>query len=217
MPMLTIISILIAAIAAIALTIWAITYSKAYYTPDESHLEISDRELLILIGEQRDGLLSIKKAMTLTGLSKAQVKKRFYAFQMKGLVNIAYTSTLKYYYSLKQPLAEGPFPILSSDPFLTIGDLMLLFKHFNYRLSIQDICMATGLPINVIAKEMKHFLKEKIIDELTQSDANGISSRKFYILRDGYRDNPEKHIEMQEEINLDLSKIYEELRKENKS
>jgi len=209
--------IILGVTAVLALAVFGLVYSiQSYSKPDESHLHISDKELLLLISEQRDGLLSIKNATSLTGLTKAQLKKRFYIFQMKAIVNIGYTNSFKYYYSLKQPITKGPFPLLSSDPFLTIADLMALFKHFDYRLSLQDLCISTGLPVNVIANEMKHFLKEKIVAELNHSSADGMSSSKFYILTDAYRDNPEKYIENQEAINLDLSKIYKEV-KNNRS
>lgn len=209
MPALAIVGMaLLGAIAVLLLVLWLYRYSKAYYSPDASHITISDKAFLELIADQNDGLLPVEKAIKLTGMTKAETKKRFTILTQKGLLKAGYTSSFKYYYSLKQPLKKGPYPVLSSDPFLTIGDLMILFKFFDYRLSIQDICLATNLPVTVIANEMKVFIKEKIVAELYHTSADGMTSNKFYILQGEYRDDPDKYLELQKEIDLDLSKLY---------
>ena len=182
--------------------------SNSYYNPDGSHITISDKEILELIAKQKDGLLDRDTLMKETGMEKSVAKKRITVLSIKGLVKTGYTSKMTYYYSLKQPIKPGPYPSLSSDPFLTLGDLMSLFSYFDYRLSIQDICMATNLPVGIISREMKYFMKEKVVDQLHYTSPDGMNSYKFYILKGEYRDDPDKYIEMQEEINLDLSELY---------
>lgn len=208
MPVYAFVLMFVAIAIVTLLTALLVKSTKNYYSPDASHISTSDKELLLLIGNQNDGLLSVKSAMKQTGMTKAEAKKRFTILTLKGVVKSGYTSSLSYYYSLKQPLKSGPFPKLSSDPFLTTGDLMTLFKFFDYRLTLQDLCLATNLPVTVIAKEMKVFIKEKIIDELHHTSADGMNSYKFYILKGEYRNNPDKHIEQESEIDLDLSKLY---------
>lgn len=202
--------VLLATVAIMAYVVYFLI--KSYYSVDSSHVDISDKKLLQLIDEERDGLMSIDRAMALTGMSKSQVKKRMSALSMRYLVNTSYGSSFKYYYSLKQPLPQGPFPELSSDPFLTIGDLMTLFEHFDYKLTILDIVCATGLPVNVIGREMKYFIKEKIVDKISghKPDGSGMVVSQYYILRGEYRDNPERYLTVKDTVNLDLSKLYAE-------
>ena len=90
---------------------------------------------------------------------------------------------------------------------------MLLFKHFDYRVSIQDICMATGLPVSVIREEMKHFIKKEIVREVINAVSDGMthySSSRFYILRDPYRNNPDAYLEQEEAIDFELKEIYKQ-------
>ena len=209
MPLYAIILLLIGILTIGVLVAYIIKWSKDYYKPDASHTKISDRDLLELIAKEKDGLLNVERVMKLTKLTKAEAKKRFAILRQKGLVKVSTSGGgMRYYYSLMQPLSEGPYPSLSSDPFLTLGDLMALFKHFDYRLSIQDICLATNLPVAVITTEMKHFIKENIVEKLFQMMPDGMNSKTFYILKGEYRNDPEKYLEMEEEINLDLSKLY---------
>lgn len=208
MPGFAILIILGGILTTIAMIVMAMKYSKKYYSPDATHITASDKEILLLIGDQKDGLLNISQLVKHTGMTKSEAKKRITILSIKGIVKTGYTSSMKYYYSLKQPIKPGPYPSLSTDPFLTLGDLMSLFKFFDYRLSIQDICMATNLPVSIIASEMKYFIKEKIVDALHHTSTDGMTSYKFYILKGEYRDDPDKYQEIQKEIDLDLSKLY---------
>lgn len=179
---------------------------------EESYWEMSDKELLLFVDSQPDKLLDADMVARSTSLSTKEAKMRIRNLTYKGLLKIASShGGFKYYYSLIQPIRKGPYPTLSSDPFLTVSDLMILFKFFDYRLSLQDICLSTGLPINVIKEEMKYFVKKEIIKQVTARVGDGVtylSSARFYILMDPYRSNPDAYLEQEEEIDLDLGEIY---------
>ena len=147
-----------------------------------------------------------------SGLTVKEAKARLTRLLYRGLLTHGYSKKFNNYYSLKEKMVDGPYPKLSEDPFLTIRDLILLFKHFDYRLSIQDLCLATDLPVEVIVQEMKFFLKEKIVDELNQISADGMSvGSKYFILLDPYRENPESIADKETALDLNVSKMYEQI------
>ena len=147
-----------------------------------------------------------------SGLTVKEAKARLTRLLYRGLLTHGYSKKFNNYYSLKEKMVDGPYPKLSEDPFLTIRDLILLFKHFDYRLSIQDLCLATDLPVEVIVQEMKFFLKEKIVDELNQISADGMSvGSKYFILLDPYRENPESIADKEAALDLNAKKLYEDI------
>lgn len=74
--------------------------------------------------------------------------------------------------------------------------------------------MATGLPIVIIQKEMKYFIKKEIVQEIQNWTSDGMSLQgKFYILQSQYRTNPEAYIENEASIDLDLGKMYEKIQR----
>ena len=84
---------------------------------------------------------------------------------------------------------------------------MTLFKHHNHQLTIQDVCIDTGLPIPVIKREFKYFIKEKIVKLFY---TNGIGTQSIsYILNEPYRNNPDAFLEKEEQINFQLEEILE--------
>ena len=189
-------------------------YKKGYKQPlEDSYYTMTDKDLLMLIDSQPDKLISAEMVSNNTSLTKKEAKARLTNLIYKGVLKSSHASGFKYFYSLKQPIRPGPYPTLSNDPFLTVGDLMLLFKHFDYRVSIQDICMATGLPVSVIREEMKHFIKKEIVREVINAVSDGMthySSSRFYILRDPYRNNPDAYLEQEEAIDFELKEIYKQ-------
>ena len=143
-----------------------------------------------------------------SGLTVKEAKARLTRLLYRGLLTHGYSKKFNNYYSLKEKMVDGPYPKLSEDPFLTIRDLILLFKHFDYRLSIQDLCLATDLPVEVIVQEMKFFLKEKI----DQISADGMSvGSKYFILLDPYRENPESIADKEAALDLNAKKLYEDI------
>ncbi|NNE29555.1 MAG: hypothetical protein HKN16_07955 [Saprospiraceae bacterium] len=174
--------------------------------------KISDRDLLLLFDEQPDGLLSKQQIKLQTGLTSSEVRSRLQFFVLNKVLRTSYTNKLKYYYSLSNPLDKREGPALSDKPFLTVADILTLFKHFDYRMSLQDICMATRLPMQVILREMKYFEKEKVVVLLhTTTNVHTGETIKDYILQEPYRSNPEKFMDLELHADPLLEKIYDEL------
>jgi len=175
----------------------------------DQHL-ITDKELLQTIARQPGGLASIKQLVEVTPLNKRQLRFRLMYFQGQGLVKYSHDTGMKAYYSLAAPIDERPAPPLSDKPFLTVEDILTLFKHHDHKLTVQKICMDTGLPIVVIKREMKYFTKEKIVKMLYTYGADGMTTSKTYILEEPYRSDPDIFLEKQEEIDFELKELLEE-------
>lgn len=168
----------------------------------DSQWKLPDHKLLKLISESPDGLLSASNLAKLLGVTKKEAKANLSLMLHHKILKLQIGKS--WYYELRQPLAEGPFPKLSEKPFLSLGDLMLLFKHFNYRLSLQDLCLATKLPIGFLEEELNYFMKENIVEKLRDFKNTTVS----YILKEPYRDNPEDYINDEGRINNDLEGLY---------
>jgi len=213
-------ALVIAGLVLTSLVLFYWAYVSYYKTHDSFH-EVTDKEILELIAKQPDGLLSLDLLTKYSSLSKSAARKRLSSLSMQGIIGPSHTSKLKSFYYLKEEIKEGPYPTLSSHPFLSLGDLMLLFKHFDYKLTVQSICIVTNLPVAVILREIKYFEKEKVIERLTQTitSADGMSgvTRKFYILNEPYRNNPDAYLEKEEQFNLDLDKMYREVESKRKA
>ena len=70
---------------------------------------------------------------------------------------------MQVYYTLAKSIEKSYDLNLSNDPFMTVEDLMIIFKHYDYQVSLQEVCLSTGLPLKVILEEMKYFEKEKVV------------------------------------------------------
>jgi len=70
--------------------------------------------------------------------------------------------------------------------------------------------MDTGLPIVVIRREMKYFIKEKIVKMLYAYNSDGTATSKTYILEEPYRSEPDIFLKKQEEIDFELEELLEE-------
>lgn len=206
------------------LTIVIICYMmyRSYYKTHDSFHEMTDKEIFEFISKQPDGLVSIALLANNSVLSKSFARTRLSSLAMQGLLATNHTKNFKAFYSLKEKIKGEPYPTLSSHPFLSLGDLMILFKHFDYKLSVQNICMVTNLPVAVIMKEMKYFEQKKVVVGISQTigQDDGMGSaptRSFYILNEPYRNNPDAYFEEEEVFNLDLEKMYEEVVKKGKA
>jgi len=175
----------------------------------DQHL-ITDKELLETIARQPGGIVSVKQLTEITPLTKQQARFRLIYFQGQGLLKQSHDSRMKAHYSLASPIDERPTPPLSDKPFLTVEDILTLFKHHDHKLTLQKICMSTGLPIVVIKRELKYFTKEKIIKMLYTYNENGTATSKTYILEEPYRSEPDIFLEKQEEIDFELEELLEE-------
>ena len=176
---------------------------------------LTDRELLRLFNEQPDGMMTVKRLTELTDLNKQQARSRLSYLNMQGMFNTHYANMVKAHYSLKEPFDERPITGLSKEPFLTVEDILLLFKKHDYKLTYQKICLSTGLPISVIKEELNYFIKEKVITKVMKASSSGSYSSSMFLLEEPYRSNTDKFLEREQEMNLELEKIYiKELRKD---
>jgi hypothetical protein len=171
--------------------------------PRETQWQISDKEILLMMSQQRSGYLSPEQLAKGSGLSKGDAKKRLFALLHKRVITNKY-SGMRQFFKLKEEIDGRSGPRLSNNPFITTDDLFLLFAHHNYELTIHKICIDTGLPVNVIYKELERFVKEKVIVKISDRFFN-----TSYILREPYSSNPEKDVASEDFLDLDLSKIYQ--------
>lgn len=174
---------------------------------------VTDKDILLLIDQQPDGLINARSLAEKTGLSKSEAGIRLYQLATFGALEIHYESNLSKHYSLPVPVDKRPAPALSPEPFLTVEDWLVLFKHYNYRLSPQELILATGLPLPVIKREVKYFTKEKVIKLLVQATHYGQTGKgRSFVLREPYRSQPEKFLEDKLELDQRMKTI---LRKED--
>ena len=171
-----------------------------------SQSKVLDIEILELLDEQIDGMLTVQQLTDQTKLSKAEARSRMHSLVNNGLVRMSYTSTMKGYYRLMKPLDKRAGPELSEEPFLTVQDILNLFKHYDYNPSLQDLLVATRLPIKVIMREMKYFQKEKIVTILYgatdgMGTAHGV---RTLVLQEPYRTNPDKFLARELELNREV-------------
>jgi len=200
-----IIMVLVVAISLVVFFIWM--YRKGEDKTLKSQDILSDQKLLELIDQEPDKVMTIKRLVEKSGLDKKQASNRLTVFVNLGILKMYYNSKFQYFYSLREEIEEKPAPELSKEVFLTIGDIITLFKHFDFRLSYQKICIATGLPIVIIKEEMDYFIKEKIVTQVLETTADGMHRRLFF-LEEPYRSKPDEYLDLEEQVNLDLEKIY---------
>lgn len=176
----------------------------------DSQSTLADHELLLLIQSQPDGLLSAEQLSKITGIKKSKCSKRLYFLYHKKILKINF-SGMRRYFELTEPIVEQPQPTLSSEPFFSLSDLLILFKHHDFRLNLVDICLATRLPIAVILDELKYFEKKKIIRIVRDL----MNHNHWYVLEEPYRNDPDKFLKEEADvIDLDLSRIYEQVAKD---
>ena len=174
---------------------------------------LSDKELIEFINSQPDKIIDSKLLMEEFGLTKFEAGGRLRHFQSNGLVQtMSSRNGLKHYFTLARPI-DKPYELkLTDDPFMTIEDLMLIFKHNDYQVTLQEICLSTGLPIKVILEEMKYFEKEKVIKCLLKPQQGGFYHQKVYTLCEPYRSNPNQYLDLKE-ANLELKEIVSKVNK----
>ena len=209
---LAIISILVVTLSIITfLLVWGVRKHRKSMSASETRL--SDRDLLLLINAEPDRIINAANLAKKSGMSLTQAKTRLHRLMYAGVVS-QMTSGFKYFYELKTPIQKEEIIDLSDNPFISIEDLFTLFEHFEYKMTLQDVCLATALPFKVIKKEMKYFQKEGVVHEMTQHTAMGIIANKFYTLQDGFKESQGDLTTRDKEINLDLAKIYRKARRD---
>lgn len=150
----------------VLLIVWAIWYTqRSKRQVENTQRKITDRELLSLFEQQPGGLLSSTMIMEKSGLTKAETTSRLTPLAHWGILRAGVSATgTSYFYELTATLDDYTGPELSEEPFLTVRDLQHIFEAYDYKVSPQDLLMATGLPWNVIEREIKYFRKEKVLE-----------------------------------------------------
>ncbi len=184
---------------------------------ENSQKYLTDKELLLMIDAEPDKMITKKQLARKSELTQSESSKRLSYLMMQGVLTASYDKRFNYFYSLKEKIDHREPPQLSEKPFLTVDDVIKLFQHFDYKLTIQKICIASGLPVSVIKREMKYFEKEKVVKTLYKTSADGMSTSSFFVLQEPYRTNPEQFLEDGMRMDLDLEKLYEkEITKEHR-
>jgi hypothetical protein len=193
--------------------IFAIVYTRKTKTAvKHSQSKISDKELILYIDSRTDKIVNFKTLMQEFDLTKFEAKGRLNQFLYNGLLRILRTRNgLQSYYTLAKPIETSYDLQLSDDPFMTIEDLMLIFKHYDYQVSLQELCLCTGLPIKVLLEEMKYFEKEGVVKCLVQSSYTGSFGQRVYKLCEPYISNPDQYISLKA-ANFELKEIYKNIR-----
>ncbi len=176
-------------------------------TAKETQSSISDRDLLQKIAREPDGFLTPQGLSETTALDKNAARMRLQQLHSAGILEQAHNSRLTAYYSLRHPLIEKDIAVLSPEPFLTVDDLLHLFKLYDYRPRDQDLIISTGLPLRLIRREMKYFVEEGIVDLLYASESYGKQSQRMYVLQEPYRTQPDKFRLRASEVDLQLRTI----------
>lgn len=182
-------------------------YQRRHQIGTDTQRSITDRDLLQRIADEPDGLLSPHHLAATTELSLAQARSRLQSLQAAGILNTAYNSSLKAYYSLKEPIPGRPSINLSPDPFLTVEDILTIFQLFDFRISDQDLIVATGLSLAMIKREMKYFMKQNVVEQVTTTAPQAGMSVKSYILKEPYRSHPERFRDQAEKLDLEMREI----------
>ncbi len=181
-------------------------YLRNKKTNRDTQRVISDPDLLRLIDGEPDQLLSPHLLRDKTGLTLNEARSRLSNLLMYGILHRSIGGS-RHYYGLTEPLPEDKKLTLSPDPFLTVEDLLTIFAAHHYRVSAQDLIMATGLPLNVLKREMKHFQQRGIVQSMRGVVPQGTVGKRFFTLQEPYRSNPERFRARASELDLELKEI----------
>lgn len=201
---------LFAILSIIVLVILLFFYEKAtsIKTPKQESIHLSDRDLLLMLNSESDRILSPKNLADKTELTLFQADSKLKNLHRLGLAK-KMVSGVQFFYELKKPIVEADLVEMSDYPFISIEDLLALFNRHQGKMDIQDICVASGLPFQIIEREMKYFEQKGIIHKLSEMRLEGKTAKSFYTLQSTYK-NIEAHDHLTlKEINLDLIEIYE--------
>lgn len=214
MELYQIILIITTIIIPLLIIFFAVHYTrKSNRTIKESQSGISDKELIEFIDNEPDKIVDSQMLMNSLHLTKFEARARLRHFHHNGLLCVLRSRNgMKAYYTLSKAIDRTYDLNLTDDPFMTIEDLMLIFKHCEYKVSLQDICLCTGLPIKVINEEMKYFEKEGVVRGLYWTNESGFGHQRIYTLCEPYRSNPDEYLDSSK-VNFKLKEIYEKVRR----
>lgn len=168
---------------------------------------LNDRDLLRLIRDEPDGLISPHQLRDKTELNLTEARNRLNALTTARLLRRSVNSKGRHFFAPRGPVEEPPALNLSPAPFLTVEDLLQIFVAYDFRVTPLELIMVTGLPLQVIKREMKYFEKQNIVQELKRHDSSGMTVDRLYVLQEPYRSDPERFREKAETMDLEMEKI----------
>lgn len=175
-----------------------------------SYDKVSDRDLLLFIDKQLDKVVDKKLVSRTFGISNTMTSSRLSSLHHNGVLSVLTNKTMtSYSYTLSKPIDKSYNIDLSQEPFMTLEDLLNIFKHCEYKVSMQELVLITGLPLKVIKREMKYFEKQNIIKIMLKAK-NDYSYQRVYMLNEPYRSNPDAFLKL-ENTNFELREIYEKV------
>ena len=167
---------------------------------------LTDYDLIHLINNEPDNMMTTKRLTAKSNLNKQQARRRLRYLYYSGLLNVFQDPTFARHYTLKQEVKGAWLPDLSDRPFLTVEDILLLFKHYDYKVTLQDVCLSTKLPVSIIKREFDYFIKEKVIQKI--KPVAPMSFTHQYVLQEPYRSSPESFLRKKDELDLELENLY---------
>jgi preprotein translocase subunit SecG len=187
-----------------------VVVSRSKQQTQDTQRIISDLELLRLFKKQPGGLLSADMIAEKTELTKSEATSRLSNLLTGGLLIAGSNPTgMKYFYELSAPLEEIPGIRLSGEPFLTVEDLQEIFIAYDYKVSPHDLMVTTGLPWNMLSREMQYFRKQGVV-EVAYIQRPG-DSYKQYILMEQYHRSEGLDLESRTRINEEVKQVlYDE-------
>ncbi len=188
------------------LLVWySVVYSKKTNRKTQRHL--SDRDLLRMLRDEPDQLLSPHQLRDKTEMTLNESRTRLSALMSYGILQRSSNSKGRHFYGTREPVNEPPELALSPDPFLTVEDLLQIFEAYDYKVTAQQMIMATGLPLDVLKRELKYFEDQKIVQKLKRTDAQGMTTKRFFVLQDPYRSDPERFRSQADKLDLEMREI----------
>lgn len=189
------------------LLLFWLAYARKNKVNRETQRHLSDRDLLRMLRDEPDQLLSPHQLRDKTEMSLNESRSRLNTLSSYGILERSNNSRGRHFFGPRTPVEEPPELELSPDPFLTVEDLLQIFKAHDYKVTAQQMIMATGLPLAVIKRELKYFEKQKIVQKLHRSDAQGMVKKRFFVLQDPYRSDPERFRARAGQLDLELKEI----------
>lgn len=173
----------------------------------QTQRQLSDKDLLLMLHNEPDQLLSPHQLVEKTGLTLTEARTRLNALYSYGILQRSYNSRGRHFFSTRDPIEKTPEFTLSNDPFLTVEDLLQIFAAYDYKVTAQQMILATGLPLAVLKRELKYFEDQKIIQKLQRTDSNGMVMKRFYVLQDPYRSDPDRFRDQADKLDLEMREI----------
>ncbi|MDF1696643.1 MAG: hypothetical protein P1U56_12455 [Saprospiraceae bacterium] len=188
-------------------------YRKSTKAVRDTQSIVTDKEIIEFLDSQPDKIMDSKILMAEFGLSKFEAGSRLNHLMTHGVFKALSTKGgLVRYYTLVKPIENSYDLELTDDAFMTVEDLLLIFKHNDYQVSLQELCLSTGLPVKVLLEEMKYFESEKVVKCLYKSSNGGMTHQKIYTLCEPYRSNPDQFMELKD-VNFELEDIFNKVKK----